>query len=289
MIRVTASVFPHTTYKITITRINETGETAILQDVFHSHLGFLTLNFHNVNTNDTANFEGSRNLSLEDAIMADDNGTVNLHKALPAQGGTYQVHTEILGVNNDTLQRDSLSGLTFDYYLSMGMAFSKNISFRGQYYNVTVTSYLNEVNDLDFDQEPKTFSWKMPFDWDSVSRPNGTALFVHEHITVPKSLEGFSDDASAFNATVNGIPIKGSMQVDPYSSEQQMVFHYLLNQNHLANISDKMQAQNQTSMDFGLSPGSVIPEFGSSSATMFAAIMAPFMMIAAYHWQRKKK
>jgi len=86
------------------------------------------------------------------------------------------------------------------------------------------------------------------------------------------------------------MPIRGGMlAIDPYSSESEMVFHYLLNKHDIATMSEKMQAENRTGMDFGLSLGTVIPEFGSSFAITVAAMIASFMMIAAYQWQRRRK
>jgi hypothetical protein len=72
----------------------------------------------------------------------------------------------------------------------------------------------------------------MPFDW-NVSRIEDTNIFVHEEIRIPKSIPGIGN-TSSFTATVNGNPISGRMiTVDPYSSQQDLTLHYLINKNDI--------------------------------------------------------
>jgi len=262
----TAKVLPHVTYNITIARINDmSGSTIMLQDIFHSHNGTLIINFQGKDGSSSP----SRDSSLGDAIMVDANGIINITSTLPALGGLYKVHTDFLGINNDTLQIDSLRELSFDSYFSIGMAYSKNIQFEGLFYNATVTSYFTEVQDFSFDSKTRTFSWKIPFDWHTLPNQNNATLFVHEHLAVPKSFPGFSNYTASFSATVNGITITGRMlAIDPYSSQTEMIFHYLLNKNDLNEMAQWMRALNYTGMEFTLSPNIGIPKVHETSTIL---------------------
>jgi hypothetical protein len=92
----------------------------------------------------------------------------------------------------------------------------------------------------------------MPFDW-NVTRIKSTNIFVHEEVKIPKSLEGLGD-TSSFAATVNGNQISGRMlAIDPYSSEQDLTLHYLVNKNDIINMAGKISAET-SEMTFTLAP-----------------------------------
>ena len=94
----------------------------------------------------------------------------------------------------------------------------------------------------------------MPFDW-NVSRINSTNIFVHEEVRIPKSLTGIGD-ASSFNATVSGNPISGRMlAIDPYSSQEALTLHYLINKNDIVGIANKV-SNSTSNMTFTLAPSS---------------------------------
>ncbi|MEW6604742.1 MAG: hypothetical protein AB1351_08655, partial [Thermoproteota archaeon] len=95
-------------------------------------------------------------------------------------------------------------------------------------------------------------SWSMPFDW-NVSRIQDTNIFVHEEVKIPKSLTGLGDAAS-FAATVNDNPISGRMlAIDPYSSEEDLTLHYLVNKNDIVNMAGQVP-DGSTEMIFTLAP-----------------------------------
>jgi hypothetical protein len=92
----------------------------------------------------------------------------------------------------------------------------------------------------------------MPFDW-NVSRIKDTNIFVHEEVRIPKSLTGIGD-SSSFAAAVNGKQISGRMlAVDPYSSQQQLTLHYLINKNDIIGMASGIP-QGDSVMTFTLAP-----------------------------------
>jgi hypothetical protein len=135
----------------------------------------------------------------------------------------------------------------------VGDVFTQNIDYQGQPYNTTIISYYDRVRDFNFNGSKQQFTWSMPFDWNA-SRIEGTNIFVHEEVKIPKSLPGIGDTTS-FTATVNGNPISGRMlAIDPYSSQKALTLHYLLNKNDIVGMASRIP-QGSSGMTFTLAPG----------------------------------
>lgn len=76
---------------------------------------------------------------------------------------------------------------------------------------------------------------------------------MHEEVRIPKSFHDFVDTAS-FAATINGSPLsKSKISIDSYSSNDDLILHYLLNKNDILSIAGKAPS-GKTMMDFTLSP-----------------------------------
>jgi hypothetical protein len=98
----------------------------------------------------------------------------------------------------------------------------------------------------------------MPFDWNT-SRIDQTTIFVHEEVKVPKAMAGIGDSI-AFKATVNDVPIKGrQIVIDPYTSETDLVLHYLLNKDDILALAENIPAEVEQ-MSFELTPSSEVDE-----------------------------
>jgi hypothetical protein len=95
----------------------------------------------------------------------------------------------------------------------------------------------------------------MPFDW-NLSRIKAANIFVHEEFKVPKNFTQFSNTTS-FNATVNGQPVLGrSLAIDPFSSENALIIHYLLTKNDIIKLAERsnVTANSNNTMKFTLMP-----------------------------------
>lgn len=188
------------------------------------------------------------------AWVADPGGTVNIKGPLFLEGGIYHIKVEIFGIDSIRNIFADQDIPKFDSWLSVGDVFTENVDYRGQPYNTTIISYYDRVGEFNFDPNKEQFTWSMPFDW-NVSRINSTNIFVHEEVRIPKSLTGIGD-ASSFNATVSGNPISGRvLAVDPYSSQQALTLHYLINKNDIIGIASKV-SNSTSNMTFTLAPSS---------------------------------
>jgi hypothetical protein len=186
------------------------------------------------------------------ARVADPGGIVAIRGPMFLEGGIYHLRIDILGIDNirNLFPPDQIP--RFDSWLSVGDVLNENVDYQGEPYNTTLISYYDKVNDFKFNAQKQEFTWAMPFDWD-VSRIQKTNIFVHEEIRVPKTLKGLGD-ASSFIATVNGIPISGRMlAVDPYSFQNDLTLHYLINKNDIINMANKTP-KDSSEMTFTLAP-----------------------------------
>jgi hypothetical protein len=241
---------PYTTFFVSVERgVGEDAVTVMPPTLFHTESGLLRLKVQPAE-GDLQIF-GTQEQFLN-AWVADPGGTVNIQGPLFLQGGLYHFRVEIFGVDNIRNIFTDENIPKFDSWLSVGDVFTESIDYQGQSYNTTIISYYDRVRDFNFDASNQQFVWSMPFDW-NISRIEDTNIFVHEEVKIPKSLAGIGD-ASSFTATVNGNPISGRMlAVDPYSSQQELTLHYLINKNDIISMASKV-SDDTSEMTFTLVP-----------------------------------
>lgn len=243
----TNQTITHTSYLLTVTKDDKT----LLLDQFHSHSGLLTIKVQ-PNNDQQVTVYGDQDPSIPETWIADPSGVMSIRGPLLLEGGLYHFHVVITGIDNDKYLFVSGTEPTFDSWLSVGDVFHENLAFNGQPYNVTLVSYYDKIRDFKFDTSAKAVSWAMPFDYNT-TRINQQNIFVHEEIKIPKSFHDFIDTGS-FAGTVNGSPIsKSKISIDPYSSNDALILHYLLNKNDILSIAGRAPS-GKTVMDFTLSP-----------------------------------
>lgn len=236
-----------TTFLISVTKGTDRNAKPILTDVFHTESGLLTLKI--TPQEGQLNIYGTREDFLQ-AWKADPGGTINIRGPLLLEGGLYHFQIEVFGIDNIRNIFSPDNAPRFDSWLSVGDIASKDIEYNNQNYNVTIISYYDKVKNINFDSNKKMVTWSMPFDW-NVERIGENNIFVHEEIKIPRTLEGLGDTTN-FAATVNGAPIEGRMiSVDPYSSENEMILHYLLNKNDILKMAESVP-QGKNDMTFTL-------------------------------------
>ncbi|MDQ3807140.1 MAG: hypothetical protein M3298_03115, partial [Thermoproteota archaeon] len=240
----------YSTFFISIEKgVGKDAQTIMPPTLFHTESGLLRLKVQPAEGN--LQIFGNQEQFLN-AWVADPGGTVNIQGPLFLEGGIYHLRVEIFGVDNIRNIFAPEDTPKFDSWLSVGDVFTQNINYQNRPYNTTIISYYDRVRDFNFDGSKQQFTWSMPFDWNA-SRIESTNIFVHEEVKIPKSLPGIGDTTS-FTATVNGNPISGRMlAIDPYSSQQALTLHYLLNKNDIVNMASRIP-QGDSGMVFTLAP-----------------------------------
>ena len=246
----TNQTIPFTTFFVSVEKgIGEDAETIMPPTLFHTESGLLRLKVQ-PSEGDLQIF-GTQEQFLN-AWVADPGGTVNIQGPFFLEGGLYHLRVEIFGVDSIRNIFTDENIPEFDSWLSVGDVFTETIDYQGQSYNTTIISYYDRVRNFSFDDSNQQFTWTMPFDW-NVSRLEDTNIFVHEEVKIPKSLAGMGN-VSSFAATVNGNPISGRMlAVDPYSSQQELTLHYLINKNDIIDMAS-MVSDGTSEMTFTLAP-----------------------------------
>jgi hypothetical protein len=231
-------------------KIEKEGQL-LMRELFYTKSGVLTIKFKPTDTPGKWQAYGDIEPTLGGWTAANDQVRVDAPVFL--EGGLYHFEIKFIGI--DAAKNIFIQGEepTFNSYLSVGDVFKKSITYQTKSYDTTIVSYYDRIKDFKFDETKKLISFSMPFDWD-VSRLEGQNIFVHEEIQIPKSFKEFAGNTS-FSAKVNGIPLVGRMlAVDPYSKEDELILHYLINKNDILEMSKKIPAATKT-MDFTLSPG----------------------------------
>lgn len=241
------------TFAITMEKGIGDDADRLLREVFHTESGLLTLKMQPREGEVT--ILGTQE-QFANAWVADPGGTINIRGPIFLEGGLYHFRIDILGIDSirSLFPPDQIK--TFDSWLSVGDVFTEGVQYYGNNYDTTIISYYDRVQGFDFDEGNMTFTWSMPFDWNA-SRIEKTTIFVHEEVKIPKAMEGIGDSLS-FKASVNDIPLRGArIVVDPYTSDTDLVLHYLLNKGDILSLAEKVPAGVEL-MSFGLTPSSEV-------------------------------
>ena len=254
---VSNQTYPHVTYFINMTNLlPDESAKPLIADYFHSHSGPLVLNISlpaDQRGDPIDGHTGSDGMSYLfapntarggplDALVADNRSMVRVTDNTGSFGsGLYKFDVKIFGIENDTniIPADKAAG--YDFYFSMGEALTKQFSFNGAGYNVTVISYYKDLDSFTFDPDTGKISWSMQTASDTAHLQDARRRpFVHVEVGVPKAMLNATlaaSNSTQYNGSVNGNLLKGpNLAVDPYISNETTWFHFLLNANYLAQI-----------------------------------------------------
>ena len=251
----------HTSFFITVTK----NDKLLMRDLFHTHSGLMTVKIEPTNTpgkwqvfGDQEPFQGG---------WTSTNDQLSVQAPILLEGGLYHFEIEIFGIDNDRNIFKQDEAPRFDSWLSVGDIFHDTITYQAKSYDTTIISYYDKITDFKFDESKTLVSYSMPFNWD-VSRFEKQNIFVHEEVHIPKTFKEFTDSIT-FSAAVNGIPLVGRMlAIDPYSKEDTLILHYLINKNDILEMAKKITPDTKT-MDFTLTPWLVDAETSTELLTDF--------------------
>jgi hypothetical protein len=227
------------TYEISIRKANAPPDSRpLLRDFFQAPDGLLTIRVDPTEGGDIQLF-GDRDPFLN-ALVADPGGTVNVRGPILTDGGLYHIEVRIFGIDNVRNIFRQEDAPRFDSYLSIGDITYHNLTYNGENYNSTLISYYDEIEDFIYNPQKQEISWSMPFDWNT-TRIQEQNIFVHEEIKLSNAFLkaiNASTSPSIFGAAVNNQPLVGrALAVDPFSSPNATVVHYLINKNQILEMA----------------------------------------------------
>ncbi len=256
----------HDSFFIKITKHDQ----LLLQDLFHTHTGELTLEITPTNTPGKWLIQGDQEPFLN-AWVNQDGGPIPVQVDALGEGGLYHLHIELFAIDYDKNIFTPDQAPNWDSYLSVGDVSNHTVTYNGNQYTSTVISYYDKINDnFNFDSSKMQISYSMPFDWNT-TRISNQPIFVHEEIHMPKSFKEFTSTPT-FSATMNGYQITGRrLIVDPYTLGDTVIAHILLNKVDIQNIAQQMP-QGTNTMNFTLSPAKPNVKTSSSVLTDFGLL-----------------
>lgn len=223
-----------------------------LRNVFHGHSGEVTIKIKptNIDVNEVQVFGDE--VPQQPGAWTGYNDRVDVTAPVLLDAGLYHFEIKIFGIDFDQNIFADQDVKTFNSWLSVGDISNHTMSYDGRSYPVSVISYYDKINDFQFDDNKKSISFSMPFNWD-VKRLELQNIFVHQEIRVPKSFKEFAGTTS-YEGTVNGKPTTGRMIIlDPYSIEGTSILHFLLSKEDILNLAKGVDQQTKT-MDFSVKP-----------------------------------
>ena len=244
----TGTTIKHTSFFVTVDKEGK----LLMRNLFHAHSGDLTIKIQptDLSVNDVVVF-GDREPFQGGWTSINDQVTIKAPILLDA--GLYHFEIELFGIDNDRNIFIPADAPKFESWLSVGDIFNQKVSYKGTTYPVSIISYYDRIQDFKFDESKQNVSFNIPFNWD-VSRIQKQNIFVHEEIHFPNSFKEFTG-ATAYQATVNGVPVTGrSLIADPYSLEDNLIVHFLINKENILDIASKVGSGTKT-MNFAISPG----------------------------------
>jgi len=215
----TEAIIEHVTYLIEVSKDNK----QIFRNTFHDELGNLYLKIQSTNS-ENITIKGKHGFPLDSWQKINGFTSLAIEGPIFTSGGLYKFHIEILTIDSD----DNIleKPVTYDLALSLAEKTSHTIiDGEGNQFELGITSYYDQISNLDYSVEENKVSFVMPFDW-SKENIKQTGI-VHEELHIPKTFGDLL--VTKYDAIVNGIPISEKLvTIDDYSEENRIVHLILL-------------------------------------------------------------
>ncbi len=202
-------------------------------------------------------YGGSEHVSAPGALFVHGSGRPLIKGPIFDKGGLYNIRVDVEGASSPRTQLAQL--LSYDTYVSVAQEQNYFIqTAQAQEIPVVVKTYYDDVNNFNFDKSDNSISFDMEFDW----TPSYIDLVqvVHEEIRVPKSFAPYSE-GKQFKGYVDGIEVdKRILLLDPYSSDNENIIHFLVTGSELQRINQELGAShnNKKTIEFKLVPQSEV-------------------------------
>jgi len=131
--------------------------------------------------------------SRNSTIYTDTSNKTNISTSNSLLSRQYRIHSVVSNQNLETLN--------FDTVIQVGEVKDTNFFLNDTKHNVTLISYYDRIRDFSFDPLRKTFSWQIPFEYNTTSIERGEVT-LHEEIIIHNQMLA-SMNVSKYNMTLN--------------------------------------------------------------------------------------
>jgi hypothetical protein len=227
------TTIPGIDFRIVVELRNET----LLDQRFRSSDGVLATNV--IPDSEIESWEINGNAPA-DQVEVSQSRPVELRSKILSAGGLYHIAATIessspgIAVDSDK---------KFDLYVSIGRTYTYDVQ-GGQ---MVVKTYYDDVSNFDYSNN--TISFETLFNWDAAYVAQVPVL--HMEVQFPKSIEELQ--TNSYRGTVNGRELEAqAVVIDDYSSEQNRIVHFVVNNAMLRRFSETMEGTDSAA--FTLNP-----------------------------------
>ncbi|MEW6603645.1 MAG: CFI-box-CTERM domain-containing protein [Thermoproteota archaeon] len=225
----TNTTIPNIDLRIAVELIGET----LLDQRFRSSDGVVAANLVSDPEIDGWQINGN---APPDQTQVSQSSPVELRSKILTAGGLYHIAV--------TIERSSTgivvdSDRTFDLYVSIGRSYTYDVQGGTQ---MTVKTYYDDVSNFDYSNG--TISFEMPFTWDRVYVSQVPVL--HMEVQFPKTIEELK--TNSYRGMLNGRELEAqAIVIDDYSSDQNRIVHFVVNNAMLTRFAETMDDANVAS------------------------------------------
>jgi hypothetical protein len=206
----------------------ELNDEVLLDQRFRSSDGVVSVNL--IPDRDIQGWEvnGQANPSMQVEVSQDT--PIEVRSRILTAGGLYHIVAVI---------ENSSPGLTvqfdqkFDLYVSIGSSYTFDVQTAQIEEQMLVKSYYDEITNFNYSNN--TIKFEMPFTWEHNYVDQVPVL--HTEVQFPKTIEELQ--TNSYRGTLNGRELEAqAVIIDDYSSEQNRIVHFVINNAMLHRIED---------------------------------------------------
>jgi hypothetical protein len=165
-----------------------------------------------------------------DRIEVSQSSPVELRSRILTAGGLYHI---IVIVEKSSPGLVVESDQRFDLYVSIGTSYMFGVQTPQGEEQMVVKTYYDKISNFDYSN--KTIKFEMPFTWEHAYIDQVPVL--HTEVQFPKTIEELQ--MNSYRGTLNGRELEAqAVVIDDYTSEQNRIVHFVINNAMLHRISD---------------------------------------------------
>jgi predicted secreted protein with PEFG-CTERM motif len=175
--------------------------------------------------------------SLLGAWYGTEANPIKISGPLFSSDGLYHFEIEVRTIDEPTNIVENSGVYNADVTIVDTVPFSQKDS-KNNDVKFQIKSYFDKISNFKYDPITKQVTFEMPFDWNE--KQISHIPVVHEEVHVPKNFTEFV--SPSYTGKVNGIDLfKSSVTIDDYTEDDERIVHFVLLQDHLRFIKNKLQ------------------------------------------------
>jgi hypothetical protein len=218
------STLPGTDFRISV----QLNDEVLLDQRFRSSDGVVSVNL--IPDRDIQGWEVNGQANPSTQVDVSQRSPVEVRSRILTEGGLY--HIVVIIENSSpglTLQTEQ----KFDLYVSIGSSYIFDVQTAQSEEQMLVKSYYDEITNFNYSNN--TIKFEMPFTWEHNYVDQVPVL--HTEVQFPKTIEELQ--TNSYRGTLNGRELEAqAVVIDDYSSEQNRIVHFVINNAMLHRIED---------------------------------------------------